>query len=123
LKQIIGRILRRDLKQSGDLKELNVEMRIKLTLNLLTTTIVAPPSNASKRQMGFNSAFKELKGIKILICGANNKNILISRSISKLTEELSLTVVTKYILQVAFLLSLIFAASLSLIHFDLFYLH
>ena len=29
-----------------------------LTLNLLTTTIVAPPSNASKWQMGFNSAFK-----------------------------------------------------------------
>ena len=28
-----------------------------LTLNLLTTTIVAPPSNASKWQMGFNSAF------------------------------------------------------------------
>jgi hypothetical protein len=31
-----------------------------LTLNLLTTTIVAPPSNASKWQMGFNSAFKVL---------------------------------------------------------------
>ena len=29
-----------------------------LTLNLLTTTIIAPPSNASKWQMGFNSAFK-----------------------------------------------------------------
>ena len=33
----------------------------QLTLNLLTTTIVAPPSNASKWQMGFNSAFKGLK--------------------------------------------------------------
>jgi len=32
-----------------------------LTLNLLTTTIVAPPSNASKWQMGFNSTFKGLK--------------------------------------------------------------
>ena len=32
-----------------------------LTLNLLTTTIVAPPSNASKWQMGFNSVFKGLK--------------------------------------------------------------
>jgi hypothetical protein len=32
----------------------------KLTLNLLTTTIVAP-SNASKWQMGFNSAFKGLR--------------------------------------------------------------
>ena len=31
-----------------------------LTLNLLTTTVVAPPSNASKWQMGFNSAFKGL---------------------------------------------------------------
>ena len=31
-----------------------------LTLNLLTTTIVAPPSNASKWQVGFNSAFKGL---------------------------------------------------------------
>ena len=31
-----------------------------LTLNLLTTTIVAPPSNDSKWQMGFNSAFKGL---------------------------------------------------------------
>ena len=30
----------------------------RLTLNLLTTTIVAHPSNASKWQMGFNSAFK-----------------------------------------------------------------
>ena len=33
---------------------------IYLTLNLLTTTIVSPPSNASKWQMGFNSAFKGL---------------------------------------------------------------
>ena len=31
-----------------------------LTLNLLMTTIVAPPSNASKWQMGFNLAFKGL---------------------------------------------------------------
>jgi hypothetical protein len=35
-------------------------MTRNLTLNLLTTTIVAPPSNASKWQMGFNSAFKGL---------------------------------------------------------------
>jgi len=34
---------------------------LMLTLNRLTTTIVAPPSNASKWQMGFNSAFKGLK--------------------------------------------------------------
>jgi hypothetical protein len=40
-----------------------VDGRIKLTLNLLTTTIVAPPSNASKWQMGFNSAFKGLIGM------------------------------------------------------------
>ena len=36
----------------------------ELTLNLLTTTIVAPPSNASKWQMGFNTAFKGLIGTK-----------------------------------------------------------
>ena len=36
-----------------------------LTLNLLTTTIVAPPSNVSKWQMGFNSAFKGLKLLKL----------------------------------------------------------
>jgi hypothetical protein len=35
-------------------------IKIQLTLNLLTTTIVAPPSNASKWQMGFNSALKGL---------------------------------------------------------------
>jgi hypothetical protein len=34
--------------------------RKPLTLNLLTTNIVAPPSNASKWQMVFNSAFKGL---------------------------------------------------------------
>ena len=33
----------------------------RLTLNLLTTTRVSPPSNASKWQMEFNSAFKELR--------------------------------------------------------------
>jgi len=32
-----------------------------LILNLLTTTIVAPPSNAGKWRMGFNSAFKGLR--------------------------------------------------------------
>jgi hypothetical protein len=32
----------------------------ELTLNLLTSTMVAPPSNAIKWQMGFNSAFKGL---------------------------------------------------------------
>ena len=37
---------------------------MSLTLNLLTTTIVAPPSNASKWQMGFNSAFKGLIDVK-----------------------------------------------------------
>ena len=33
---------------------------------LLTTTIVAPPSNASKWQMGFNSAFKGLTKVYLL---------------------------------------------------------
>src|SRR5215468_7671731 len=32
--------------------------QMHLTLNLLTTTIVAPPSNASRWQMGFNLPFK-----------------------------------------------------------------
>ena len=35
-----------------------------LTLNLLTTTIVAPPINVSKWQMGFNSVFEGLKFLK-----------------------------------------------------------
>ena len=39
-----------------------------LTLNLLTTTIVAPPSNASKWQMGFNSSFKGLNAELNPIC-------------------------------------------------------
>ena len=39
-----------------------------LTLNLLTTTIVAPPSNASKWQMGFNSAFNPLNAELNTIC-------------------------------------------------------
>jgi len=37
-----------------------------LTLNLLTTTIVAPPSKASKWQMGFNSEFKGLIRYSVL---------------------------------------------------------
>jgi hypothetical protein len=37
-----------------------LSQNIILTLNLLTSTIIAPPSNASKWQMGFNSAFKGL---------------------------------------------------------------
>ena len=41
-------------------------MSFYLTLNLLTTIIVAPPSNASKWYMGFNSAFKGLKLLKYL---------------------------------------------------------
>ena len=40
--------------------EVNFVSITNLTLNLLATTIVAPPSNASKWQMGFNSAFKGL---------------------------------------------------------------
>jgi hypothetical protein len=37
-----------------------------LTLNLPTSTIVAPPVNASKWQMGFNSAFKGLNRLSTL---------------------------------------------------------
>ena len=46
---------------SATIKRLSHCSICALTLNLLTTTIVAPPSNASKWQMGFNSAFKGLK--------------------------------------------------------------
>jgi hypothetical protein len=42
-----------------------VSVMTVLTLNLLTTTIVAPTSNASKWQMGFNLAFKGLMLYKI----------------------------------------------------------
>jgi hypothetical protein len=41
--------------------------KLYLTLNLLTTTIVAPPNNASKWQMGFNWAFKGLQKLE-LVC-------------------------------------------------------
>ena len=41
-----------------------IMVAMTLTLKLLTTIIVAPPSNASKWQMGFNSAFQGLKTIK-----------------------------------------------------------
>jgi hypothetical protein len=45
-----------------------------LILNLLTTTIVAPPSNASKWQIGFNSAFKGLitKGASLFLRDARS---------------------------------------------------
>ena len=43
-----------------DFFPISIFRKAPLTLNLLTTTIVAPPSNASKWQMGFNSAFKGL---------------------------------------------------------------
>jgi hypothetical protein len=47
------------LEVSGAVRHIYVIRRVKV--DLLTTTIVAPPSNASKWQMGFNSAFKGLK--------------------------------------------------------------
>jgi hypothetical protein len=40
-----------------------VSVLLLLTLNLLTSTIVAPPSNARKWQMGFNLAFKGLNTV------------------------------------------------------------
>jgi hypothetical protein len=43
----------------------NILLQSILTLNLLTTTIVTPPSNASKWQVGFNSAFKGLKCLHV----------------------------------------------------------
>jgi hypothetical protein len=54
--------------KNGSMKWLSVDFTkdrnckvFPLTLSLLTTPIVAPPSNASKWQMGFNSVFKGLK--------------------------------------------------------------
>jgi hypothetical protein len=48
-------------------EELKVFEKGKLTLNLLTSTIVTPPSNASKWQMRFNSAFKGLRTTNIFM--------------------------------------------------------
>jgi hypothetical protein len=42
------------------------QLQCTLTVYPLTTTIVAPPRNASKWQMGFNSAFKGLNRIRPL---------------------------------------------------------
>ena len=56
-----------DLHGVYKIMEKNFEI-CTLTLNLLTTTIVAPPSNASKWQMGFNSAFKGLIRSLVNIC-------------------------------------------------------
>jgi hypothetical protein len=50
---------------------------VSLTLNLLTSTIVAP-SNASKWQMGFNSACKGLN-----IMQSAKKNIVTAKCVAK----------------------------------------
>jgi hypothetical protein len=56
------------LAGAGMLNFLNISHnRPPLTLNLLTTSIVAPPSNASKWQMGFNSVFKGLMPLIVLL--------------------------------------------------------
>ena len=55
----VGGVCRYQLYTAKQQQE-STEIYLFLTLNLLTTTIVAPPSNASKWQMGFNSAFKGL---------------------------------------------------------------
>jgi len=56
---------RRNPTERDHLEDLGVDesliVKLILTLNLPTTTIVALLSNASKWQMGFNSAFKGLK--------------------------------------------------------------
>jgi len=51
------------VRQVGESKSYLPNTKDTLTLNLLTTTIVAPHSNACKWQMGFNSAFKGLRTI------------------------------------------------------------
>jgi hypothetical protein len=49
-----------DFIKSEETFKSDQNLQQRLTLNMLTTTIVVPPSNASKWQMGFNSAFKGL---------------------------------------------------------------
>jgi hypothetical protein len=51
------------LRERGHWGDPDIDGRIILSLILLTTTIVAPPSNATKWQMGFNSVFKGLRWI------------------------------------------------------------
>jgi hypothetical protein len=58
-----------------------------LTLNLLKTTIVAPLSNASKWQMGFNSAFRGLRKEVVF-------RFFLRKSIEKIHVWLNLTKIT-----------------------------
>ena len=55
----------------------SIKLFSALTLNLLTTTIVATPSNASKWQIGFNSVFK----------GLNDKIIFRLINVFKVTND------------------------------------
>ena len=55
----------------------SIKLFSALTLNLLTTTIVATPSNASKWQIGFNSVFK----------GLNDKIIFRFINVFKVTND------------------------------------
>jgi hypothetical protein len=55
-------------------------LKEKLTLNLLTSTIVAPPSNARKRQMGFNSAFKGLRIFSDRSCVVSKDNFNVKKA-------------------------------------------
>jgi hypothetical protein len=54
-----------------------------LTLNLLTTTIVAPPSNASKWQIGLNSVFKGLMALKIESFHSQDLSVYCTGELSK----------------------------------------
>ena len=76
---IIVRALRSWIKQvstplrhpSGRTRENRLVELAELTLNPLTSAIVAPSSNAGKWQMGFNSAFKGLNFTSSLRCTAD----------------------------------------------------
>jgi hypothetical protein len=60
--------MKRD-KRGGGGEKIKINVVIShLTLNPLMFTIVAPSSNASKWQMGFNLAFKALKLSGNYIC-------------------------------------------------------
>jgi hypothetical protein len=61
-----------------------------LTLNLLMSTIVAPPCSANKWQMGFNSAFKGLTWFSICVFDHPCSGVLLEKlTISQLVKNFS----------------------------------
>jgi hypothetical protein len=63
--------------QDEAVNHLNPRKYTALTLILLTWRIWWAPNNASKWQMGFNSAFKGLNGIFCLICLMSIRDVML----------------------------------------------